>query len=53
MSAWPAHRARLGTDMFAVKPGSVQIASEGTLWGVICHQGLLPETVIVENRRLS
>ncbi|MDQ2741281.1 MAG: transposase, partial [Chloroflexota bacterium] len=46
-SAWSAHLARLGIDHLAVTPDPVQIASEGALWGAVCHHGLLPGTVIV------
>jgi len=48
-SAWSAHLARLGIDQLAVTPDPVQIASEGALWGAICHHGLLPEAVIVSD----
>ena len=48
-SAWSAHLARLGIDQLAVTPDPVQIASEGALWGAICHHGLLPGTVIVSD----
>jgi len=40
-SAWAAHLARLGIDTLAVTPDPVQVASEGALWGAICHHGLL------------
>ncbi len=40
-SAWAAHLARLGIDQFAVTPDPVQIATQGALWGAICHHGLL------------
>ncbi len=48
-SAWSAHLARLGIDTLAVTPNPVQIASEGALWGAICHHGLLAEAVIVSD----
>jgi len=48
-SAWSAHLARLGIDQLAVTPDPVQIATEGALWGAICHHGLLPGTVIVSD----
>ena len=48
-SAWSAHLARLGIDQLEVTPDPVQIASEGALWGAICHHGLLPGTVIVSD----
>ncbi len=46
-SAWAAYLARLGIDQLAVTPDPVQIATEGALWGAICHHGLLAEAVIV------
>ena len=49
MSAWSAHLARLGIDQLAVTPSPVQIASQGALWGAICHHGLLIEAVIVSD----
>ncbi len=39
--AWSAHLARLGIDTLAITPDPVQIATEGALWGAICHYGLL------------
>ena len=48
-SAWAAHLARLGIDTLAITPDPVQIASEGALWGAICHHGLLTEAVIVSD----
>jgi len=47
--AWSAHLARLGIDMLAVTPNPVQVASEGALWGAVCHHGLLSEAVIVSD----
>ncbi len=47
--AWSAHLARLGIDMLAVTPDPVQVATEGALWGAVCHHGLLPGTVIVSD----
>ncbi len=48
-SAWAAHLARLGIDTLAVTPDPVQVATQGALWGAICHHGLLPGTVIVSD----
>jgi len=48
-SAWSAHLARLGIDQLAVTPDPVQIATEGALWGAVCHHGLLTGTVIVSD----
>ena len=39
--AWAAHLARLGIDTLAVTPDPVQMATQGALWGAICHHGLL------------
>jgi len=47
--AWAAHLARLGIDTLAVTPGPVQVATQGALWGAVCHHGLLPGTVIVSD----
>ncbi len=48
-SAWAAHLARLGIDTLGVTPNPVQIATEGALWGAVCHHGLLCEAVIVSD----
>jgi hypothetical protein len=48
-SAWSAHLARLGIDHLAVMPDPVRVASEGALWGAVCHHGLLTEAVIVSD----
>jgi len=48
-SAWSAHLARLGIDQLAVTPDPVQVATEGALWGAVCHHGLLIEAVIVSD----
>jgi len=40
-SAWSAHLARLGLDTLEVTPDPVCVATEGALWGAICHHGLL------------
>ena len=48
-AAWTAHLARLGVDTLAVTPDPVQVATEGALWGAICHHGLLPGAVIVSD----
>ncbi len=48
-SVWSAHLARLGLDTLEVTPDPVRIATEGALWGAICHHGLLPGTVIVSD----
>jgi len=47
--AWAAHLAHLGIDTLAVTPDPVQAATQGALWGAICHHGLLPGTVIVSD----
>jgi len=48
-SAWAAHLARLGLDTLEVTPDPVRVATEGALWGAICHHGLLTGTVIVSD----
>ena len=48
-SAWAAHLARLGIDTLAITPDPVQVASEGALWGAVCHHGLRTEAVIVSD----
>jgi hypothetical protein len=48
-SAWSAHLARLGIDQLAVTPDPVQVATEGALWGAVCHHRLLAEAVIVSD----
>ncbi len=48
-SAWAAHLARPGIDQLAVTPDPVQVATEGALWGAVCHHGLLAEAVIVSD----
>ncbi|MBA2517051.1 MAG: transposase [Solirubrobacterales bacterium] len=47
--AWAAHLAHLGIDTLAVTPDPVQVATQGALWGAICHHGLLPGTVVVSD----
>ena len=48
-SAWAAHLARLGIDALEVTPDPVRVATEGALWGAVCHHGLLTGTVIVSD----
>jgi Transposase IS66 family len=48
-AAWQAHLSALGLDRLTVTPPPVTIASEGALWGAICHHGLLANTVIVSD----
>ncbi len=48
-SAWAAHLARLCINTLTVTPDPVQIATEGALWGAVCHHGLLCEAVIVSD----
>jgi len=40
-SAWAVHLARLGIDTLEVTPDPVRVATEGALWGAVCHHGLL------------
>jgi len=46
---WERHLQALGITELNVAPDPVLIASEGALWGAICHQGLLEHTVIVSD----
>ena len=46
---WERHLQALGLIDLKVAPDPVLIASEGALWGAICHQGLLRDTVIVSD----
>jgi transposase IS66 family protein len=46
---WERHLQALGLTDLKVAPDPVLIASEGALWGAICHQGLLQDTVIVSD----
>ena len=47
--AWSAHLLGLGFDQLAVAPDPIKVATEGALWGAICEQGLLGDTVIVSD----
>ena len=47
--AWTAHLKKLGITKLKIKPKSVEIATEGALWGSIKAHGLLPNTVIVSD----
>lgn len=48
-AAWHAHLAKLGLDQLKVTPDAVTIATEGALWGTICHHRLLEDTIIVSD----
>ena len=48
-AAWTAHLQALGITALDVHPDPVRIATEGALWGSICAQGLLDNTVIVSD----
>jgi len=48
-SAWTAHLARLGIDTLVVTPDPVRVATEGALWGAVCHHDLLTGAVIVSD----
>ena len=47
--AWTAHLQALGITALDVHPDPVRLATEGALWGSICAQGLLDDTVIVSD----
>lgn len=48
-AAWQAHLKALGFDRLKVTPDPVKVATEGALWGAVCEQGLLGDTVIVSD----
>ena len=48
-AAWTAHLKALGITALAVHPDPVRVATEGVLWGSICAQGLIEDTVIVSD----
>ena len=48
-AVWTAHLEALGITALDVHPDPVRIATEGALWGSICAQGLLGDTVIVSD----
>ena len=48
-AAWLTHLDGLGISQLRVTPNPVKIATEGALWGTICHHGLLQNTVIVSD----
>jgi hypothetical protein len=48
-TAWTEHLTALGFDQLAVTPDPVNVATQAALWGAICEQGLLGDTVIVSD----
>ena len=48
-AVWTAHLEALGITALEVHPDPVRIATEGALWGSICAQGLIEDTVIVSD----
>lgn len=48
-AAWHAHLETLGVSALKVTPHHGKIATEAALWGAICEQGLLRDTVIVSD----
>ena len=48
-AAWTAHLTTLGITALDVHPDPVRVATEGALWGSICAQGLIENTVIVSD----
>ena len=47
--AWTAHLTALGITALEVHPDPVRVATEAALWGSICAQGLIDDTVIVSD----
>ena len=48
-AAWRAHLEGLGFDRLGVTPNPINVATEGALWGAVCEQGMLKDTVIVSD----
>ncbi len=48
-AAWRGHLQMLGFDTLEITPDPVKVATEAALWGAICDQGLLQDTVIVSD----
>lgn len=48
-AAWRAHLQTLGFDQLAITPNPVNVATEAVLWGGVCAQDLLRDTVIVSD----
>ena len=46
---WRAHLHRLGWDTLNITPNPVNVATEAALWGAVCEQGLLGDTVVVSD----
>ena len=46
---WRAHLEGLGFHTLKITPDPVNVATEGALWGAVCEQGLLADTVIVSD----
>ena len=47
--SWRAHLETLGFDKLAITPNPVNLATEAALWGGLCEQDLLRDTVIVSD----
>ena len=48
-AAWCEHLQALGFDKLGVTPDPIKIATEAALWGGVCEQGRLADTVIVSD----
>jgi hypothetical protein len=48
-ATWRAHLEGLGFDRLKITPDPVNVATEGALWGAVCEQGLLGDTMIVSD----
>jgi hypothetical protein len=48
-AAWQAHLDALGFGTLGVTPDPVKLATEGALWGALCEQGLLGDSVILSD----
>ena len=47
--AWHRHLQMLGFNTLEITPDPVKVVTEAALWGAICDQGLLQDTVIVSD----
>jgi len=48
-AAWRDHLQVLGFDTLGITPDPIKVATEAALWGAVCEQGLLDDTVIVSD----
>jgi hypothetical protein len=49
VDAWQAHLEALGFNQLKIHPNPVNVATECALWGAVCEQGLLGDSVVVSD----